>query len=154
MLQPVAKRPENEIFSKNLKLVFGDDEYTVPVRRAGDAAEWREEYFKRTKEVSEAMPQHFAKADDPGELSKAIGYAVFGALLKYPAKIPELIFSYAPSLNEYKEKITSEAYDADYSRAFKQIWQVAFGPFLDSLGMVIEMQRAQDSVSPSAASSN
>jgi len=154
MLQPVAKRPDNEVVSKKLKLVFGEKEYAVPVLRAEAAAEWREEYFKRTREVSEAMPQHFTKANDPGELSKAIGYAVFGALLKYPAKIPELIFSYAPSLNEHKQEITAEAYDAEYSHAFKQIWQVAFGPFLDSLGMVIEMQRAQDSVSPSAASSN
>jgi hypothetical protein len=100
------------------------------------------------------MPQHFEKADDPKELSKALNSAVFGALQRYPEKVPELIFSYASCLEAHREEISEAAYDADYSRAFAQIWQVAFGPFLGSLGMVIEMQRAQESASLSPAGSN
>lgn len=149
-------RTDSDVVLRELKLRFGDNDYTVPVLRMRQAAKWREEYFKRTKSVSDDMPQKFAEEAKPGELKKAINTALFGALMEFPDKIPELVFSYAnqpdkdPTLPV--EKVTDEAYDQDFARAFQQIWQVAFEPFFGSLGMVMEMQRAQQRATPSTSS--
>ncbi|SRR6266536_4420846 len=154
MLPTPVPRTDSEIILKELKLKFGDAEYIVPVLRMKAAAKWREEYFKRTKEVTDTMPQKFEQEHDPKELSKAIGRGLMGALLEYPEKVPELVFSYSKELQEKREEIEEVAYDQDFTRAFAQIWQVAFQPFLASLGMVLEMQRSQDSLSRSAAALN
>ena len=145
------KRSESDVLLKELKLSFGEKEYVVPVLRMKAAAKWREEYFKRTKEVFDTMPAKFE--GDQKELATAIGRGLMGALLEFPDKVPELVFSYAPSLPQ--EEILQAAFDQEFSRAFAQIWQVAFAPFLGSLGMVLEMQRAQAaSQSPSLAGLN
>lgn len=138
-----APRSGSDVLLKELKLKFGDKEYTVPVLRMRAAEKWRVEYFAKTKEVSDSMPEKFDKENDPRELSKAIGRGLMGALLQFPNQIPELVFSYAPSLP--REEVLDHAYDQDFARAYKQIWEVAFAPFLGSLQMVIEMQRSQAS---------
>jgi hypothetical protein len=141
-------RSESDIIKKTLTLHFGDKEYEVPVLRMLAAARWRKEYFERTKDVSASMMVE--NMDDKGQLNKAIGNALTGALLAFPEKIPELVFSYAPSLP--KDEVMEAAYDQEFSRAFAQIWQVAFSPFLESLGTMLEMQKA--SASRSALSGN
>ena len=148
MLQ--EKRSESDILQKTIKVRFGQKEYEIPVRRMKHSAKWRAEYFERTKEISSAMLVE--NLDDKGELNRRVGNALMAALLKFPEKIPELVFSYAPDLP--REQIEAEAYDEDFSLAFAKIWQVAFQPFLASLGTMLEMQRAQDSHSVSLASSN
>jgi len=140
-------RSESDIVKKTLTLHFGDKEYEVPVLRMLAAAKWRKEYFERTKEVSSSMIVD--NMDDKGQLSKSVGNALSGALLAFPEKIPELVFSYAPSLP--KDEILDAAYDQEFAIAFSQIWQVAFSPFLASLGTVLEMQRASESRSASLA---
>jgi hypothetical protein len=144
-------RSESDIIKKTLTLKFGEKEYQVPVLRMRKAAEWRKEYFERTKEVSSAMIVD--NIDDKGHLNKAIGNALTGALIAFPEKIPELVFSYATTLP--KEEIMESAYDEEFANAFAQIWQVAFSPFLANLGTVLEMQRAQQgSQSASSGSLN
>lgn len=147
-----APRSESDVLLKQLTLTLGEKEYTVPVLRSIPAAKWRADYFKRTQEVTDALPMNFDEKS--GDVSKAISRGLMGAMVQFPGKIPELIFSYAPSLEEHREEIEASTYDHEYSRAFAQIWQVAFAPFLGSLGMVMEMQRSQDSASRSSASSN
>jgi hypothetical protein len=148
-METLKPRPDSDIILKELKLKFGDKEYTVPVLRMKAAAKWRAEYFTRTKEVSDDM-----KAEETENLSKAISRGLMAALLKFPEKVPDLVFSYSPQLAENKEEILEAAYDQDFVRAFQQIWQVAFAPFLASLGMILEMQKSQDLASRSSASSN
>jgi hypothetical protein len=134
-------RSGSDIIKKTLTLHFGDKDYEVPVLRMLAAAKWRAEYFERTKDVSASMMvEHM---DDKGQLSKEIGNALTGALIAFPEKIPELVFSYAPSLP--KEEVMEAAYDQELSHAFAQIWQVAFAPFLESLGTMLQMQRASAS---------
>jgi len=152
MAQP--KRSESEILLKELKLTLGEKEYVVPVLRSRAAAKWREEDFGITKEVSDANPAKFEQDDDPKKIAEAVSRGLMGALLRYPAKIPELIFSYAPSLKEHEAEIMESAFDQEFERAYAQIWQVAFRPFLASLGMVLEMQRSQDTLLRSSAATN
>ncbi len=141
------KRSESEVLLKELKLTFGEKDYVVPVLRSRAAAKWREEYFRITKEVSEDNPTKLEETE-PQKIAEAVGRGLMGALLKFPNKIPELIFSYAPSLKEHEEEILAAAYDQEFQKAYGMIWQVAFRPFLASLGMVLEMQKSQDTLSP------
>ena len=154
VMQELKPRSESDIITKELTLRFGDKEYTIPVLRMKAAAIWRKEYFRLTKEVSDTMPAKFEQHSDPKELSKAIGRGLMGALLEYPEKVPQLVFSYSKELEAKQDEILDAAYDQDFQRAFAQIWQVAFQPFLASLGMVMEMQRSQDLASRSSANSN
>jgi len=134
-------RTESEIVLKQLTLHFGEKDYVVPVLRIAAAAEWRKSFFKITSAISNDLPEKFD--ENSPELKKAISNGLFSALLRFPEKIPDLVFSYAPDLP--REEILANAYDQEFSIAFKQIWGVAFAPFLASLGMVMEMQRANPS---------
>jgi hypothetical protein len=140
-----TKRTDSDLLLRELKLSFGGKEYRVPVLRMREAAKWREEYCKRTQKVAESMPMNVdEKSPDFG---KAVGTALFHALLQFPEAIPELVFSYAPLLP--KEEIMANAYDDEFTIAFRAIWGVAFQPFLASLGMALETGRSQ-SPSPSS----
>ena len=141
-------RSESEIVLKKLTLHFGEKDYEVPVLRMAAAAQWRKTFFEMTAEVNNDLPQRFEEHSP--ELGKALAQGLFTALLRFPDKIPDLVFSYAPSLP--REEILATAYDQEFAFAFKAIWRVAFEPFLASLGMVMEMQRANSS--PSAPPSN
>jgi hypothetical protein len=138
-------RSDSDILLKELKLTFGGKEYRVPVLRMREAAKWREEYVKRTQLVAASMPMN---ADEKApDFAKTMGTALLHGLLKFPEAIPELVFSYAPSLP--KEEIMANGYDQEFTSAFRAIWGVAFQPFLASLGMALETGRAQ-SPSPSS----
>lgn len=152
-VKSMEKRSDSDVLLKELKLKFGDKEYTVPVLRMRAAAKWREEYFRLTKEISDANPSHLDEKD-PKKIADAVARGLMAALLRFPDKIPDIVFSYAPSLKEHEEEIFENAYDSDFADAYRKIWQVAFQPFLASLGMVIEMQRSQASPSPSLVASN
>jgi hypothetical protein len=142
-------RSESNILLKRILVKFGDKEYEIPVLRMKAAAIWRKEYFERTADISASMIVE--NVADKGEMAKSVGNALTAALLKFPEKIPDLVFSYAPSLVPEREKIEEEAYDMDFARAFAEIYKAAFAPFLASLGTVLEMQKAQASHSPSSA---
>ena len=139
----VVPRAESDVLLKELRLTFGDKEYTVPVLRMRQAAKWRQQFFERTQEISAAMiiENHMLLEQD--KLNKAVGRSLMGALLQFPEQIPDLVFSYAPDLP--KEEVMEAAYDQQFTRAFSQIWQVAFAPFLSSLGTVLEMQKSRAS---------
>jgi hypothetical protein len=155
MLPTQSTRTESDKLIKELKLVFGEKEYIVSVLRTLEAAKWREEYFAKTKDVADSMPKKFEQENDPRELAKALRRGVMGALLQFPEKIPELVLSYAKSLTEDQKKdILANAYDQEFRRAYKQIWEVAFAPFLESCQMLMEMQNSRPSPSLSAAELN
>jgi hypothetical protein len=142
-------RNESDVLLKRILVKFGEKEYEIPVLRMKAAAIWRKEFFERSAELSASMIVDDALR--PEELAKAVGNAATAMFLKFPDKIPELVFSYAPSLAEQREQIEKEAYDMDFAYAFAEIYKAAFSPFLASLGMVLEMQKAQASSSHSSA---
>ena len=141
-------RTESEIVLKVLTLTFGEKKYEVPVLRIAAAAAWRKKFFEQTFKLTEELPEKFDERS--ADLSKAVSKGLFAALLKFPEKIPDLVFSYAPSLP--REEILATAFDQEFAIAFRAIWGVAFQPFLASLGMVMEMNRANNS--PSAPLTN
>lgn len=146
----MEKRSESDILLKTLKLTFGGKDYEVPVLRMKDAAKWREAFFVRTREVAESMPANVDEASP--DVNKVISRGLMNALLRFPEAIPDLVFSYAPSLP--KEEILAEAYDQEFTSAFQAIWRIAFQPFLSSLGMALETGRARASSAPSPSPSS
>lgn len=158
MVDTLPKRTDSDVLLKELKLKFGDKEYVIPVLRMRQAAKWRQAYFEKTQGVFDSVMIDDSKPMLPSELSKAVSRGLMGALQKFPEKVPELVFSYANQPEKEPllptEEILDIAYDQDFQRAFAQIWQVAFAPFLASLSMVLEMQRAQASPSRSPAGLN
>jgi hypothetical protein len=141
---------DSDVLLKKLTLTFGGKQYDIPVLRMKAAAEWRKEYMVLTKDVASSMI--IETEGDKAQISKQVGNALTGALLAFPEKIPELVFSYARSLPQ--EEIMEIAYDEDFSRAFGMIYKEAFSPFLIALGTALEMQRAQASHSGSSTNSN
>lgn len=142
-------RSESDLLLKQIIVKFGDKEYTIPVLRMKAAAVWRREYFERTAEISASMIVDGIA--DKAQMAQSVGNALTAALLKFPEKIPDLVFSYATHLAPEREAIEESAYDMDFARAFAEIYKAAFAPFLASLGTVLEMQRAQESLSRSSA---
>ena len=138
----MEKRSESDIVKKTLTLVFGEKEYEIPVLRMLAAAKWRKEYFQKVQQIRDGMKIEDAGMS-PADLSKAIGNTLVGSVLSHAEQIPEIVFSYAPSLP--REEIVESAYDAQFALAFKQIWQVTFQPFLGSLGLALEMSKTSES---------
>jgi hypothetical protein len=143
-------RSESDIIKKTITLKFGEKEYEVPVLTMLASARWRKEWADVVQLASPNIADDITPT--PEELRKAIGYSFLGSLIKFPDKLPDLVFSYAPSLP--KDEILEKAYDHEFSMAFKQIWQVAFEPFLELLGTVQMTQRATASHSGSSGSLN
>ena len=143
----MEKRSESDIVRKVLTLTFGGKEYEIPVLRMNAAAKWRKDFHEMVKEVSSSM----IVDDALGNINAQVSNSLASALLKFPEKIPELVFSYASSITEEDRKqILEEAYDQEFSLAFKKIWQVAFEPFLEGLGTVNWMQKLSASRSESS----
>jgi hypothetical protein len=138
----MEKRSESDIVKKTLTLAFGEKEYEIPVLRMLQAAKWRKEYFQKVQQIRDGM-----KVEDegvtPAQLSKAISNTLVGSMLAHVEQIPEIVFSYAPTLP--REEIMESAYDEQFALAFKQIWQVTFQPFLGSLGLALEMSKLSES---------
>src|SRR5438445_301616 len=108
----VEQRSESEVVLKILRLTFGGKEYEVPVLRRKQSAEWRKLFFERTQEVAESMPMNFT--GESSQLSKAIARSLTGGILRFPEKIPDLVFAYAVSLTEeQKTEILEKAYDQE-----------------------------------------
>ena len=144
---------DSEVLIKKLSLQFGGKQYQVPMLRMLPAAEWRQFFFEHTQGSAAAIS--FSLDEKSPDVTKQLNRAFFTSLLSFSESLPDVVFAYAPSLP--KEEILAEAYDEDFVNAFKAIWGVAFQPFLTSLGMVIEMQKAkasQPSPSRSSASLN
>jgi hypothetical protein len=148
-------RSDSDIVKKTLTLKFGGKEYEIPVLRMLAATKWRKEYFKRVEAIRSGMIVEDQK-DNPSltstEIKQAIGNALAGALLAHAEAIPEIVFSYAPDLP--RAEIEEIAYDQEFRLAFEQIWQVAFAPFLASMGLALEMSKASASQSVSSANLN
>src|SRR6266436_2911018 len=98
MQSQTPTRSDSDVLLKELKLKFGEKTYNVPVLRMREAATWREEFFARTKSVSDSLPERFDQEHNPAALSTAIRRALLGSYLEFPEKTPELVFSYAPQL--------------------------------------------------------
>ena len=144
-------RSESDILRKVITLKFGGKEYEVPVLRMVASAKWRKEWFEKS-ELASPKSSIVEDVTDKESVRKALGNALLGSLIEFPEKIPDLVFSYAPSLP--REEIMEVAYDEEFATAVTAIWEVAFTPFLTLLGTVNMMLKGTASRSASSGSLN
>lgn len=129
-----------------LKVRFGAKEYEIKLRRIGAAQRWREQFIKQ---MSEIVGQLKVEAGTAEAFMGGLGFV----FLRFPEKMAELVFSYAPDLP--REIIEGDSEDAGSEEqlacAFRQIIQVAF-PFVQELGLVMQTLRLAASFPASARS--
>lgn len=127
------KRTEEQILSKApIELTFGEKKYQVKPLPILKQREWRARLSSDLKDIVSAFERKDAS-------SAALADGLTRALLDFPEKLAELVFSYDPSLP--REQILAEATEEQIALAFSAIMAVAF-PFLAQLGQVTGLMRA------------
>lgn len=125
---------EQKLKHAPLTLQFGDKEYAVKILTMGKAAEWREKFTAEMEVINESFTSPVA-----GATAKAVANGFTAAMLRFPEKITEMVFLYAPYLDS--KSILDECTDEQMATAFSNIWEVAY-PFLAHLGNVMQMVNA------------
>jgi hypothetical protein len=131
-------RTEDDILSRAPVVVkLGGKDYSIPLLAVMAQREWRQRLFAELAPLLEA----FNFSVD----GKSMATGLTAALLKFPEKLCDMIFAYAPDLP--KEEILEKATEEQIASAFSSIMGVAF-PFLPQLGMVTQLLRSVPTASP------
>lgn len=134
-MEQVYQRTDDEILSKApIKVRFGAIEYDIAPLTLGPARKWREGFTGEMRNVLESFQGEAAKETIPPALTSA--------LIQFPEKIAEMVFSYAPNLAAQRENILDEATEEQMAFAFGRIMRLAF-PYLAHLGTVTQVLRAK-----------
>lgn len=152
-------RTEDDILSKApIKVKLGDSEYEIKILTINAQRAWR-------TQLSEELAEIIANFNP--EVSKnTMALGLTGALIDFPEKLAELVFTYAtkyevsdvvcvdghfsfieqPVGETYlpKEKILTEATEEQIAKAFSEVMTVAF-PFLSQLQLVTQLVRSKQS---------
>ena len=127
------KRTEEQILSKApIEVTFGEKKYQIKPLTILRQRQWRSKLSEDLKDIVSSFERKDAS-------SAALATGLTKALLEFPEKLAELVFSYDPSLP--KEQILDEATEEQIALAFSAIMAVAF-PFLAQLGQVTGLMRA------------
>lgn len=110
---------------------LGENDYTITPLKVNPQRRWR---LKLGNELAPIVESFNQKVEN-----KAMLNGLAGALIKFPEKLAEMVFDYAPNLEQ--EKILEEATEEQLAIAFSKIMSVAF-PFLAQLGLVTTVVRA------------
>lgn len=128
----MPRTEEDKITQAPLKLQLGDVEYQVKPLRILKQREWRQKLQKELGPVVQSM-----------QISKIGGRTFVAglstALENFPEKVCDLVFAYAPNLEEKKDTIMNEATEEQMAAAFSKIWDLVFQDFLAQLGLASEL---------------
>ena len=126
-------RTEEEILAKApFTVKLGDQDYPIKPLNIKAQREWRQKLSTELSPIVDSFNRESTK--------KTMIAGLTGALLDFPEKLADLVFSYAPDLP--KEKILEEATEEQIAKAFSSVMSIAF-PFLGQLGMVTQLVRTQ-----------
>jgi hypothetical protein len=126
-------RTEEQILSKApFEVTLGSEKYSITPLAITPQMAWRE---TMSAEFSAILSGY---QDTPTD--KRISAGLIATLTKFPEKLCEMVFSYAPDLP--KDKIMLEATEEQLALAFSSIMSVAF-PFLAQLEAVTKVVRAR-----------
>lgn len=128
---------EQKLKQTPIMLEFGEKEYPVKLLTMGKAAEWRERFTAEMEIINESFKPSVA-----GATAQAVANGFTAAMLRFPEKITDMVFLYAPYLD--RQVIVAECTDEQMAEAFSRIWEVAY-PFLAHLGNVMQMVNAAPS---------
>lgn len=132
----VERSEQDQMFMLPSKVRLGETEYEIRPLPMRKAAEWRSKFTDEVQAISEHM-----KGDATG-VDKFVGGLKF-AFLKFPAKISDMVFSYAPSLP--REVVENEASDEQMAAAFGVVLQISF-PYAAHLTLAQQVRQAAQSL--------
>jgi hypothetical protein len=118
-----------------IRINLGEKVFEVKALRIREAQAWRQKFNEVMGPISLMFSQPVSRETNnlQGGLAKA--------LLEFPEHIQEMVFAYAPSLEEHKEYILDNATEEQMAAAFGRIMEVGY-PFLSQLGTVTSAIRA------------
>jgi hypothetical protein len=124
-------RSEDDVLSRSpIPVRLGDKDYSIPLLAVMPQREWRKKLFAELVPILDT----FNSSVD----GKSMASGLTAALLRFPEKLAELVFAYAPGLD--KDEILANATEEQIAAAFSAIMAVAF-PFLPQLAMTTQMVR-------------
>jgi hypothetical protein len=132
----IERSEEDQMFMLPSKVRLGEMDYEIRPLPMRKSAEWRAKF---TEEVH-ALGEHMK--GDAASMDKFVGGLKF-AFLKFPAKISEMVFSYAPDLP--REVIENEASDEQMASAFSVVLQISF-PYAAHLTLAQTVRQAAQSL--------
>lgn len=134
-MEQVYQRTDDEILSKApIKVRFGATDYEIAPLTLGPARKWREGFTGEMKLILESFQSENSHS--------AVPPALTAALIAFPEKIGDMVFAYAPNLQEQRETILDESTEEQMAFAFGRIMRLAF-PYLAHLGTVTQVLRAK-----------
>lgn len=124
----MERTEEEKVTQAGIEVILGGVEYSIAPLVIKDSREWR----KGVVSLLSSLPE-YAKVttDTPDEFRDALN-AIMVAL---PDKVTDLFFLYAKALN--REEIEKKATDAELSKAFEQVVEIAF-PLAQSITKTME----------------
>lgn len=138
-------RTESQKLTKApIKVTLGDKEYEIPILRVRKQWEWRDKLVQDTVGMFGGVG---AMVDIEG---KGFNNALVTALTKFPRKLAEMLFEYAPDLP--KDQILDDASEEQVLLAFTEVMKVAADPMLGPLKLVMDLAKSELALSLSAAS--
>jgi hypothetical protein len=146
---PLAPRTdEDKLALAPIKVQFVGKPYEIPVRKILNARKWREQFILSISSIAGELQGEVTN------LNNFLGGFAF-AFLRFPEKLANLVFAYAPDLP--REKIEGDGPDGateeELAMAFSAIMQVAF-PFRAELTMVNQVLMSAEIPSPLAKRTN
>lgn len=131
------ERTEDEITGMSpISVRLGEKDYKLKPRTITAAQEWRGQLNETMRDVLMGF------LPSEGESSKAISRGMVTALLQFPEKVVELVFSYAPDDLQPKDEILATATEEQMAVAYSKIMVVAY-PFLAQLEVTLRALREQ-----------
>lgn len=131
----MKERSEDDIVAKSpVDVTLGNASYQIRPLTLIPARKWRALLVKTMNEIVASMSQ-------PEEIGH-LGEALTATMIKFPEKLCDLVFSYAPDLD--KAKILDEetgATEEQMAAAFSTIMLFAY-PFLGQLIQTIQVMKA------------
>lgn len=136
---------------RTVKVAIAGREYEVPELRSRANEAWR----KRLQEPFGALVRRLEGAGEtditsPRQIA-ALVQETAGTLLESPDTLRELLFAYAPALEQDRERILEEAYDSELLGAFVEVLKLAFpfGGMIEKVAGLAHLGQTPRPITPS-----
>lgn len=132
------QRTEDQILSREpFDAKLGSETYKIKPLGILKQRQWREKLAEEVNAITEGFSQ-------PTTNKNALTSGLASALLRFPEKIVDMVFLYAPDLDQQKIMEDEETTEEQFAKVFGDIMSVAF-PFLASLQLMTTLMKTSSS---------
>ena len=129
----MKERTEDQILSKEpIKVTLGSEQYDLKPLPILKARQWRAKLTETMKSIVDPMSAE--------QTSTNMGPAMTAALVSFPDKVADLVFTWEPALPT--QKILEEATEEQLAVAYSAIMLMAY-PFLAPLILTTKVTKSQ-----------